>query len=545
MAALEHSLTYLNSNLDSGHWKDGDRLPSLSSLAKAAGVGRSTMWIAVKRLMSKGRLSTQERAGIVAGKTFPAPQVSAAVHASKPWQKKKLLLEKDILSGRYLRGVPLPRSKELQVRYGACAATVRKMLESLAHANIISPHKKSYLVPRLGRWTFGATVVWVGGGYLGPEEPKVPERPLRLMEALEAECAHSGINLEFLHINFYHDDADVRRFCSRKRANPILGFIFDMQWVENQRPELISSIIRLLAADGRSVAILDETSEFSLSGSLIQVPGVKVFRFAALSASRAVARMLLTLGHSHIAYFSYQHKLLWSMQRLQGLQEEFAKAGADQSVAPFTSTEIAGYYEQVWAISGLERKDFERLIAARHDEHLFHTMLDNDSAQADVKVLQRRYAADIKETSKNFRHLLVLEKSGLSREHFYSTRNLFIEIGIQKLYRHQQEALFREAIKRKDITAWVCATDGVALGAYDFLLKKGVDIPGTASITGFDNSSEALSQRITSYDFDTRNVMRTILDFLHRPASQKRKPDPGPEEIEGFIIERESLGKVK
>jgi DNA-binding LacI/PurR family transcriptional regulator len=106
-------------------------------------------------------------------------------------------------------------------------------------------------------------------------------------------------------------------------------------------------------------------------------------------------------------------------------------------------------------------------------------------------------------------------------------------------------SLFREALKRPDISAWVCSTDGVALGAFDFLSKKGVDIPGRISITGFDNTPEALSQRIASYDFDTRNVMRTILDFLHRPASQKRKPDPGPEEIEGFIIERESLGKVQ
>ena len=48
------------------------------------------------------------------------------------------------------------------------------------------------------------------------------------------------------------------------------------------------------------------------------------------------------------------------------------------------------------------------------------------------------------------------------------------------------------------ITALVCTTDVLALGALDWARWQGIDVPGRLSITGFDGVDDALREGLTT-----------------------------------------------
>jgi DNA-binding LacI/PurR family transcriptional regulator len=112
---------------------------------------------------------------------------------------------------------------------------------------------------------------------------------------------------------------------------------------------------------------------------------------------------------------------------------------------------------------------------------------------------------------------------------------LFMDIGSRvALYK-----LLDKAASNPRITAWIMAFDYVADMAMDYCHEKGISVPGTVAIAGFDDQIAASISRITSYNYNYPAVASAILHFLLRPAAgfwtQRRVM-----EIAGKIVERES-----
>jgi len=61
---------------------------------------------------------------------------------------------------------------------------------------------------------------------------------------------------------------------------------------------------------------------------------------------------------------------------------------------------------------------------------------------------------------------------------------------------------------------------------------------------GFDNTVSALERELTSYDYDFPAQASVSLNFLLRPDFSRRIRKLTRPEIEGFVIERGSTGRV-
>ena len=85
--------------------------------------------------------------------------------------------------------------------------------------------------------------------------------------------------------------------------------------------------------------------------------------------------------------------------------------------------------------------------------------------------------------------------------------------GISELF----EPLFKKAVAQKDLTAWVCCNDQVAILAKAFLEREKPLYLDKITIVGFDNSQQSLLQGITSYDLGYRQVGFMSVGALAHP----------------------------
>lgn len=98
--------------------------------------------------------------------------------------------------------------------------------------------------------------------------------------------------------------------------------------------------------------------------------------------------------------------------------------------------------------------------------------------------------------------------------------------------------MFEQALAEPGVTAWVCATDYLALFALKFLSHKKIQIPAQISVIGFDDMPQGLENRLSTYHFDMETAARNMLLHVRNPGFRPLHRRPGPVEIGGMIIER-------
>jgi DNA-binding LacI/PurR family transcriptional regulator len=94
------------------------------------------------------------------------------------------------------------------------------------------------------------------------------------------------------------------------------------------------------------------------------------------------------------------------------------------------------------------------------------------------------------------------------------------ELGMNRIQR-DTAPLFAKALASQ-ATAWIVANDLCALQALAWLRGEGVTVPGEISVSGFDDTVEALRADLTSYRFGSdsmaRAMIRQILSTPHSPS---------------------------
>jgi DNA-binding LacI/PurR family transcriptional regulator len=99
-----------------------------------------------------------------------------------------------------------------------------------------------------------------------------------------------------------------------------------------------------------------------------------------------------------------------------------------------------------------------------------------------------------------------------------------------------------QLLQRRDIAAWVCASDTLACLCRRILDRMKVRVPDDVSLVGFDDTFQAHAAGITSYNFNRASVARAMVDFvlqprwLHLHRGRKRVV-----EINGYITQRSSV----
>ena len=83
-----------------------------------------------------------------------------------------------------------------------------------------------------------------------------------------------------------------------------------------------------------------------------------------------------------------------------------------------------------------------------------------------------------------------------------------------------------------------------ALAALDYLVERRREVPKQLSVVGFDDSPEALSRRLTSYNFDCAGTVHVALHYALGSYAQARGKTAHWEDIEGYLVERQTTASA-
>jgi DNA-binding LacI/PurR family transcriptional regulator len=106
------------------------------------------------------------------------------------------------------------------------------------------------------------------------------------------------------------------------------------------------------------------------------------------------------------------------------------------------------------------------------------------------------------------------------------------------------EPHLERALKEHRSTAWIGANDITALVCLDFLHKKSISVPRQISVTGFDDSSDAFMQQLTSYNFNGASAVEAMFRAILGPWRQAAGRKGGATAIDGFIAQRSTTGNA-
>ena len=520
-SAVESIVEFFITAINGERFRRGEHVPRMRDVAKETGFSRVSVWKAVSLLRRAGivegvrggrvsvrtnlRLPLTMESIIATGKPPPTDPVSAPTPTAARIART---IERDILTGSFPRGKPLPSLKELQTKYAANYRTVRKALSMLSRRRLVTRTSRRYTVRKLTRDTTAHSIVLIvhvekDAGF------SLSQLNEHYLFFFEQQCLQAGISPR---TTLYLLDDQARptylspsgaRLNKLDHHSGVLGYIVLVLHPRHG----YERVVRDCAACGVPVALLDEIGDIRLPSTGLTRP-MAVFPIGTSTrAAQAVGQYLLMLGHRSIAYISPFQATAWSRIRLDGLRDVFSDPAGHGSVTPFTLNYLANVSEY-FVDRGLDESRGRELLS----------------------------------WYESWRTTVPQRFRGALDDVIYSTPlNVFGECAFKPVLRE----LFSRALRHRDITAWVCANDAVAIDALDFLRERSVSVPGAISVVAFDNERRGMDHGLTTYDFSMRSIVDAMISFLTRPTEFLRNHRNPYVEIGGVIVERATTGPAR
>lgn len=540
--AAETAAEFIQKSIADRRWNRGDPLPPLAALAKEAGVSMGSMWSAAALLKKESVLSGKKNGSIFVGER-PLSDLSAAgaTSASKLWQKKKILIEQDILNGRFQSGTLLSTG-ELMEMYGVCYATLKKILNVLVAEKLLVPYKKTYRIPVYDKKRYRQTILLITDTVTVERLDVFGLRTQKIIEELERMCLQSGNSLVMIKSIFVFDkDLPSKvRAALKKCGESLIGSVVHLwSYADPEVIHRISDVIDLLARTRKPAVIVDEENRFELSDHLAPFRNVRVFTIGERTAAQTLARMLLGNGHKRIAYFSLAHSYEWSKRRFDGLVDQYDKAGFRDAVVPFTFEVDVVFY-------GLLRRLPHRVMAKIMNVQFTRTFTERELSEME-SILDRQFLQQSEAMGK-IRTGLELIEPLLAETVEAKLREEVCDMILNSVGRMSSdlcmERLMKSAVADPRITAWVMMNDDTAITALRYLEKQKVQVPAELSVAGFDNLAPAASNKLTTIDFNHTALAHQAFMYLMHPSDLRYRNSPLRTEIEPLLYERATTGKA-
>jgi DNA-binding FadR family transcriptional regulator len=541
--AVLKAAAFIRNNLAKGVWQPGDCLPSYVTLAKDARVSPVSLTRAMAILKREGLVSGTQRSRIRVGReetNAPPGQLQDPV-----WRMKRLALEKDLLMGVFATQDKLPSLKELQIRYGTCFRTMRRILRAMAADGVIQLRGRTYMPLTVATRSYTPRVVFITFRIQALPRSAINQGQYQVLGLFENECIRRGLKPEIMEIDFYDPVETHRMIASPALNRPALGYVLDATWSEGSvfRQSTIDLLMRLAALQ-RPIAILDEIGTFELPAPFAANLLIQVFRIEGKRAGGRIARLLLEIGHREVAYISSRHLHRYSTERLEGVQEQYSNAGLGDKVHPAVATVPTNHLDQLLDLSGFDDSLIRKVIGVdrtkSQEEDQYRQFLEYRAGKTagrftpdDVRVLRNSLAGVS----------VMARQERVDRKVFdRMCVDVFAQAGA-RLDGIVLAPLFKRALGFKHATAWICVNDGAALAALAFLRERAIPVPGRISVIGFDNEPvQAFNQRLTTFDFNAVGFVYGMLNFIMRPPRLKPRFSHNPIEVEGIIVQRETVG---
>ena len=427
-------------------------------------------------------------------------------------EKDKLLFEKrskprqvvdkfkqDILSGKYRINLPVPPLNQLAAIYEVSYPTIRKAVKELVAQRILKRNGNRYFF-FTNKKVQKKRVAVIALGFSRDAIKIDSEREVNFYRVLSTESADRALDLEIISYNDYLErpeffTPDGSTLENYLKNSSICGLILSSYHMKNSAGCLAKLICTKIPV---SIWIEDRKVLQSMERY-----GTHYKRLAFFDSSysplpgRDVGQFLIDKGHKELAYISPFNGSPWSQSRLDGLRKAVCTQGG--KVHAFTLTDYQNDYEFLEVI-------FESIESGKSSFELF---------------------------------------SGKTLHPFMSGRLHGVIDQYQKLLRDDLIfsaciPLIEKAEMNKSITAWVCANDQVACLIMDYWNHKGVPLKKRPSLIGFDNTFASFERRISSYEFNTRGEVQSMLNHLLYPAQSLFSGNRTSISLRGSVVERRS-----
>jgi len=489
----------IRAQIAAGRLLPGSRLSSAVRLAAAFGVSRGTIRDALLCLEQAGDIRRVGGHGFEVGgrdvTTARAETSTATLVANH--------LGREILLGTYRVGDRLPLAKALCYRYETSPTNVRAALGILLEKRLIQREGRGYLVgspgPRPAAHRARQVAVlaspqqlttmfgWrVSRAFLRGFERELTRYGVRTLRPIDPRTARPNVTAAL-------------------SADDTLGILYPGPVSSVPLPDADQLAAHLVAAreTGLPVVWRDRAGVSFEYPALAVRPAENLFMATTdhAGAGRRLGAYLASLGHRAVAFFGFFHGQEWSTERLNGFVQGFrAAAPADADVQYYhpAPTETASLDEGSHAV---RRKELADSLQQLFRRHRFRTL----DPFADMMWAVRR-----------------LQTRG-------------------NCYR-RMAPLFRQALVRREITAWACASELIGTVAAEFLRAERVAVPRRISLAAIDNDVDAAVYGMTTYDFQRAQAGYLAAHCMLGDLPIPRTPD-GTIQTPGRIVVRASTAR--
>jgi DNA-binding LacI/PurR family transcriptional regulator len=265
----------------------------------------------------------------------------------------------------------------------------------------------------------------------------------------------------------------------------------------------IPALVRALAATRKPVAVVDELCTWSVRDTVPEKSQVRVFSFTSgQEAARKIVRTLVQYGHRRFAFISPYGYNAWSIVREKAIRQELEGAGVQTS---FTALSFRG----ADAIKSSRRQQLQQAPQLVKDAVKHLPPFIRDYFSEDLLIVRFRSELATRETQK-----VIAGRLG-------------------------------ELLQPSCPTAWITVNDDVASVALQFLRANKIAVPGDISLVSFDDSTFAMDQGISSYNFNATAVASAVVNYCVNPRVFSSQKYGERIEIGGVLVERETIGPVK
>jgi DNA-binding LacI/PurR family transcriptional regulator len=255
-----------------------------------------------------------------------------------------------------------------------------------------------------------------------------------------------------------------------------------------------------MADTGKPIALVDNEDKGGELISAVSRRNIVAYTFAAGSrAGYLTGKHLIAEGHRHAAYITSRDGISWSENRFAGLQRAFNAYNISGNLHRY-SVDVTRAAPEILR-AGQQAKQFVGLLAGTLEP-----------APRDSIVESRLYELE--------NHVAWFLRD--------TTRMRSVS------------PLLQEALRRREITAWVAENDVLAAACLDFLRDRAIAVPERIDIIGFDDSQMAICRSLTSYNFNMPALAGKIMMQLLYPFSCRgaRGAKHHPIEVDGFVSKR-------
>ncbi len=449
------------------------RLRGVRTLASESGISHVTLLAAMREEVVHGRLLSRPGSGMwLASSAGPGDRPG---NCGPRWMRVAATLRRDLLLGRYSVSESLPSIKELTSVLGVSRPTVRRALAHLESEGLVAVGRSEVrMVHAVAQPRRNAVIVCAASDDFGNVQ-LATARTFPLLQELKSECTRAGVEMRLLpferrfHYRPNVDNAPAMLAGQGDRQHVLGGVVLSASLPDRT----VSETLAWFAEDGRPVAVLDEGGELDAShrGRL----GVHYLSMADSPLSGlVVGRQLLAMGHRSVAFVSPFRGVRWSDNRALGLRRSFEDARPDAQLHEY----------------GCETE------APDGDPRSTQPLID-----------------DMDAVLSSGRHRLHLTRETRSDLRIALANVLTAHHGRQRM-RAAVLPLLRQVLQGPKVTALVACNDTVGLAALAFLRRSGVRVSADMSVVGFDDSLESYEAKLSSYNFNTYAVARSLLNHV-------------------------------